>query len=86
MGGEERQPKQGDMMISDARGVISSIVYGPDARTAIGPETKDLLFTIYAPEGIGIDRVRAHLEDIRRFVAVVAPEARTETLETCFAG
>jgi DNA/RNA-binding domain of Phe-tRNA-synthetase-like protein len=86
MGGEERQPKQGDMMISDARGVISSIVCGPDARTAIGPETKDLLFTIYAPEGIGIDRVRAHLEDIRRFVAVVAPEARTETLETCFAG
>jgi DNA/RNA-binding domain of Phe-tRNA-synthetase-like protein len=85
MGGEERVPKQGDMMISDAKGILSSIVYGPDNRTAIGPDTKDLLFTVYAPAGIGTERVRSHLEDIRRFVAVVAPKAITETLETCLA-
>ena len=85
MGGEERVPRQGDMRISDAMGIISSIIYGPDNRTAIGPETKDLLFTVYAPGGIGIERVRSHLEDLRRFVEVVAPEAVTEELETCFA-
>jgi DNA/RNA-binding domain of Phe-tRNA-synthetase-like protein len=86
MGGEERQPKQDDMMISDANGVISSIIHGPDARTAIGPDTTDLLFTTYAPNGVGLERLHAHLEDIQRFVIVVAPEARTETLETHFAG
>jgi DNA/RNA-binding domain of Phe-tRNA-synthetase-like protein len=85
MGGQERVPKQGDMMIADARGIISSIIYGPDNRTAIGLDTKDLLFTVYAPAGIGTERVRSHLEDIQRFVQVVAPEAAAETLATCSA-
>ena len=82
MGGEERVTRQGDMLIADQAGVISSIVYGPDNRTAIGPDTKDLLFTVYAPAGIGDERVRSHLEDIERFVQVAAPEAVSEVLET----
>ena len=86
MGGAERVLKEGDMRISDARGIISSIIYGPDDRTAIGPETTDLLFTVYAPAGIGTERVGSHLEDIRRYVTVVAPQAVTEALETCVAG
>jgi DNA/RNA-binding domain of Phe-tRNA-synthetase-like protein len=84
IGGEERVPKEGDMLISDGKGVMSSILYGPDTRTAIGADTRDLLFTVYAPAGIGIDRVRAHLEDIRGFVLVVASEAVTETLAVSF--
>jgi DNA/RNA-binding domain of Phe-tRNA-synthetase-like protein len=83
MGGEERVTKEGDMMIADARGIISSIIYGPDNRTAISPDTQDLLFTVYAPAGIAIERVHSHLEDIQRFVAVAAPEAITETREAC---
>ena len=86
MSGEERAPKDGDMMIRDSKGIISSIIYGPDRRTAISSDTKDPLFTVYAPAGIGIDRVRSHLEDIRSFVQVVAPGAVTEALETCSAG
>ena len=42
----EQQMKPGDMMISDARGVISSIVYGPDQRTRITPETTRVLLTV----------------------------------------
>ena len=86
MGGEELAPRDGDMMIRDSKGIISSIIDGPDRRTMISPDTKDLLFTVYAPAGIGIERVRSHLEDIRGFVDVVAPGAVTETLETCPAG
>jgi DNA/RNA-binding domain of Phe-tRNA-synthetase-like protein len=85
MGGEERVARQGDMLIADALGIISSIIYGPDDRTRIGPDTRDLLFTVYAPAGIGTARVRSHLEDIQRFVQVAAPEAVTEELETCSA-
>ena len=85
MGGVERVAKQGDMLITDATGIISSIIYGPDDRTRIVPDTKDLLFAVYAPAGIGTERVRSHLEDIRRFVQVVAPETATEELETCSA-
>lgn len=79
--GQEQILKQGDMMISDALGVISSVVYGPNRRTRITPETRHVLFTVYAPPGIETEAVRLHLEDIRANVLVVSPDARTEVLE-----
>lgn len=78
MGGEARVIKEGDMMIQDAQGVLSSIVYGPDQRTAVTAGTSDLLFCVYAPPGIGAERVSSHLEDIRRFIAAAAPGAAVE--------
>jgi DNA/RNA-binding domain of Phe-tRNA-synthetase-like protein len=80
LGGGERSLKEGDMAIRDGRGVISCILYGPDNRTPITAETQDLLFTVYAPAGIGTESVRSHLEDIQRYVRVVAPDVTTETL------
>ncbi len=74
--------KNGDMRISDAQGVISSIIGGPDRRTSITAGTRDLLFTVYAPAGIGEERVDSHLGEIERLVKVVAPEAVTELRET----
>jgi DNA/RNA-binding domain of Phe-tRNA-synthetase-like protein len=86
LGGEEKAVKEGDMRISDAVGTISSIIGGPDQRTAISPGTKDLLFTVYAPPGIGEELVRSHLHDIERFVKTVAPQASAEPVEICRAG
>jgi len=68
-------------MIADAEGVISSVLYGPDQRTRITAGTKQVLFTVYAPPGIGEEAVRAHLEDIRDNVLLVAPQAQVETLK-----
>lgn len=82
MKGEERAPKPGDMAISDGSGIISTILYGPDQRTSIGPETKDVLFTVYAPPGIGGERVKSHLEEIARLVRVIAPESAVDAIET----
>jgi DNA/RNA-binding domain of Phe-tRNA-synthetase-like protein len=73
--------KANDMMISDAEGVVSSILYGPDQRTRITPSTKQVLFTVYAPPGINKQMVLAHLEDIQSYVQVVTPEAETTHLE-----
>ncbi len=81
MDGREQILKAGDMMISDARGVISSVVYGPDRRSRITPETECVLFTVYAPPGIDGEAVCLHLEDIRENVLVVSPAARTDMLE-----
>jgi len=81
LNGQEQQLKPGDMMIADAEAVISSVLYGPDQRTRINPGTKQVLFTVYAPPGIGEEAVHAHLEDIRDNVLLVAPEAQVETLE-----
>ena len=79
LGGAETMLADGDMLMADGAGIVSSILRGPDRRTRIVPETRNVLFAIYAPAGIGEARVRRHLEDIRANVELIAPDARTES-------
>lgn len=72
--GQEQTLKEGDMFIVDAEGVLSSILYGPDRRTQIRPETTSAVFTVYAPAGIERAAVTDHLEDIKGYVALFAPD------------
>jgi len=81
LNGQEQGLKPGDMMIADAQGVISCVLYGPDRRTRITPETHQVLFTVYAPPGIGEQAVHDHLHDIQANVLLVAPQAEVELLE-----
>jgi DNA/RNA-binding domain of Phe-tRNA-synthetase-like protein len=81
MNGEEQVLKAGDMLIADARGILSCILYGPDRRTRIQPETTGALFTVYAPPGISVDAVRRHLADLRDNAALVAPGAMVVQLQ-----
>jgi DNA/RNA-binding domain of Phe-tRNA-synthetase-like protein len=76
--GDEQILKAGDMMISDQKGIISSIVYGPDQRTQITPDTKNVVFTAYAPPGIDEQAVAGHLQHIQENVMVFAPQAWVE--------
>jgi DNA/RNA-binding domain of Phe-tRNA-synthetase-like protein len=80
LNGREQSLKAGDMYIADNQGILSSILYGPDQRTQIRPGTRQVLFTTYAPPGIGDQAVRHHLETIRDNVHVIAPEATVVTL------
>jgi len=57
------------------------VLYGPDRRTRITPETRQVLFTVYAPPGIGEQAVYDHLQDIQAHVLLVAPEADVELLK-----
>jgi DNA/RNA-binding domain of Phe-tRNA-synthetase-like protein len=82
MSGRERATGPDDMMMVDRRGIISSVLQGPDRRTRITAETRDVLFAVYAPAGVDDGDVRRHLEDIRANVLLVAPEAKTELLAT----
>jgi DNA/RNA-binding domain of Phe-tRNA-synthetase-like protein len=79
--GENQILKPGDMMISDQEGVISSILYGPDQRTQITPNTQNVIFTVYAPPGVDEQTVLEHLEHIRENILVFAPQAQTELLK-----
>ena len=62
-------------------GILSSIIYGPDRRTQIRSETQQVLFTVYAPPGIAGQLVCQHLQDIRDYVRLVAPEAQVTWLD-----
>jgi DNA/RNA-binding domain of Phe-tRNA-synthetase-like protein len=79
--GDEQLCKAGDMIMSDGEGVISSVIYGPDFRTRVKPETTHALFAVYAPPGIGVESVRRHLEDLRQNVLMISPQAEVETLQ-----
>lgn len=78
--GFEQALKAGDMFIADSAGILSSIIYGPDERTQISPRTRNVLFTVYAPEGISPALVEAHLRNIEQNVLTIAPRAQTELL------
>lgn len=81
LNGREVVLKPGDMFIADSTGVISSIMGGPDQRTRITSATQRVLFTVYAPPGIGEAAVRKHLQDIQAYVLIIAPPAEVEALE-----
>ena len=79
--GEPQQLKAGDMYIRDSRGVISSIIYGPDQRTQINAGTVSVIFTVYAPQGITGDLITKHMTDIQTNIMLFAPHTRTDLFE-----
>ncbi len=73
--GKEQVAKVGDMRISDAIGVISSIIHGPDQRSRITPSTRQVAYVVYAPAGIGQDAVFQHLSEIHGYVKLFSVDA-----------
>lgn len=86
LGGREQALQAGDMMMADGAGVISSVLYGPDERTRLRPETRQALFAVYAPPGIAESAITRHLEDLRAAVRLVSPDADVEALTVYGAG
>jgi DNA/RNA-binding domain of Phe-tRNA-synthetase-like protein len=84
--GTQQLTKAGDMLIRDAEGIISSIIYGPDQRTQITPETHHAVFTTYAPSGIGEEIVANHLLEIKRNIQLISPDSQVDLLKVFGAG
>lgn len=64
-----------DIMITDQEDVISSILRGPDLRTAITANTTRVIYTVYAPFGVEEKLVREHLRDIESYVHIVSEKS-----------
>jgi DNA/RNA-binding domain of Phe-tRNA-synthetase-like protein len=79
--GVPQTPKAGDMMITDGEDIISNIIYGPDQRTQIRPQTTNVIFTVYAPSGIPEQVIEKHLLEIKQNVQLVSPDAQVEMLK-----
>ena len=79
--GQAQSLKRGDMLMADRGGVISSVLYGPDQRTQIKSDTRNVLFAVYAPAGIDEQAVLQHLDDIQQNVLIVSPQAGVELLQ-----
>jgi DNA/RNA-binding domain of Phe-tRNA-synthetase-like protein len=81
LGGREQTLKAGDMFIRDEAGILSSIIYGPDHRTRITPQTRTVIFTVYAPPGIARDDLDTHLSDLESNLRLFSPQAEVEIRE-----
>jgi DNA/RNA-binding domain of Phe-tRNA-synthetase-like protein len=75
LGGREQVVRAGDMLMRDQSGIISAVVYGPDQRTRLVDHTRRVLFTTYAPAGIGPGQVLRHLDQLAGLVRLASPEA-----------
>ncbi len=82
LNGKEQSLKPGDMMMTDNQGIISCVIYGPDRRTRITQETKNPLFVVYAPPGVGEGQVVRHLQDIKEYIELFSPEVYVDSFET----
>jgi DNA/RNA-binding domain of Phe-tRNA-synthetase-like protein len=84
LNGNDQQTKAGDMIISDRKGIISSVIYGPDRRTRIEKTTRNVVYTVYAPPGAAIEELEGHLDDLERFIRIASPQA--EVLKRSISG
>jgi DNA/RNA-binding domain of Phe-tRNA-synthetase-like protein len=76
--GQPQAIKPGDLFVADTAGPISSLIYGPDQRSPITPETEGVAYVAYAPPGIPPEAVASHLAGIRRLVLAACPQAVVE--------
>lgn len=78
MNGVLQTLKPRDMIMTDATGVVCSILYGQDQRTTVTSATTHVLYVAYAPPGILPQDVSDHLEIIEKNVRWFAPGAAVE--------
>ena len=81
MRGTEQQLKPGDMYIRDGEGILSDVIYGPDRRSSIAPDTHNAVYTVYAPQGIPQQAVLDHLKDMADYVRIASPHAKIELIQ-----
>ena len=75
MNGERKQIKANDMMMTDAEGVVCTIIYGQDKRTPVTVDTSRVLYVTYAPAGIARTAVAAHHDTLLHNVRLFALDA-----------
>lgn len=78
LNGETAVVKAGDILLTDAEGILGSIIYGPDRRSSLTSATKNALFVIYGLPGLLAADLWDHLADIAAYVHLVAPAAVVE--------
>jgi len=70
-----------DYMITDSTDILSTILRGPDRRTAITKDTSKVIYTVYILPGIDDSIAIEHLKDIETYVKLFSEKAITSIME-----
>jgi DNA/RNA-binding domain of Phe-tRNA-synthetase-like protein len=68
--GKAQTLKKGDIYATDGKSIISSVLYGPDQRARITPDTRECLFMCYGFGLTGEDLER-HMKDLSSYLHVL---------------
>lgn len=79
--GKTVQLDAGDMYMRDENGVLTSVIRGPAAYGLVTPDTTNVVVCVYAPDGVGEQAVRVHLERIAANMRLISPLAEVELIE-----
>src|SRR3972149_6636325 len=74
LSGKEQALKPGDMVVRDAEGIIACVLYGPDFRTRLRPETHAALFGAWCPAGLSAAVAEAPLTPLAGLLRQEWPE------------
>ncbi|UWD49470.1 phenylalanine--tRNA ligase beta subunit-related protein [Clostridioides difficile] len=81
IGEREQVLTKDDLFLSDNRGILSSILNGPDNRTQITKETKNILYFVYGPDGISENQIYNHLNDIKDYILSGFPDSKIDLID-----
>ena len=56
---------EGELVLRDSEGIIAALFQGPDHRTRLKKETKDIVFFIFSVPGIAPHEIREGIEAVR---------------------
>jgi hypothetical protein len=76
LGGAEKLPLPGDLVMRDSIGIIASVLLGPDARTSVTAGTERILFVAYAPPGVAEARIEIHMGRLAALASLACPGLR----------
>lgn len=79
--GKEQQLKAGDMVVRDGKGVIASVLYGPDFRTRLRAESSAALFGAWCPTGLAARAVAEYLGFLSALLSQEWPEAISDPVQ-----
>lgn len=82
--GKEVSTVEGDLMLFDSTGPLSSILRGPDLKSRITSSTTAVLFSVYAPPGIDEGYIEDNLHKLEKRIRALSPSSRTELLQVFF--
>ena len=79
--GRDQTVVPGDLTLADQRGVVGTILHGPDQRTCLDGESRAALYVVYPVPGLRAETVHRHLDRVRDLVRLALPGAAEEGRE-----
>jgi DNA/RNA-binding domain of Phe-tRNA-synthetase-like protein len=73
--------RKGEIVLRDSEGIIATLFQGPDRRTRLNKDTKDVVFFIFSVPGINDADVKEGVETVRSLFKAACTEIHAQVHE-----